>query len=222
MGLLINPYRYAVGSSDIAYDAYSRLISNSTATFNWTHTPVGTPAGAYVFVVSNVDGTDEVTGVTYGGVAMTEHGSSPQGSTASNGGLVHFFYLNSGVLSGARTVEVTLSGGTRAHNAACWTVTKTGAPIIQDVEAWIFAGPTDPHTLSLGGINGFCIFGVSSGDNNASAWTPLTNWTQHDSIDMGNETGGFFRYNIVASTDVSSGYNQGTANSAAAMSVAVQ
>lgn len=37
----------------------------------WTHTPVGTPRGIIVQVVQNA-GTDEVTGVTYGSVAMTE------------------------------------------------------------------------------------------------------------------------------------------------------
>lgn len=45
--------------------------SSNQASFSWTHTPTGTARGAIVYIFT-ISATKTVTGVTYGGVAMTE------------------------------------------------------------------------------------------------------------------------------------------------------
>ena len=58
------------GDNNIAFDAHSQAQTGSGGV-TWTHTPVGTPKGV-IFFAKNINATDYVTGVTYGGVAMAE------------------------------------------------------------------------------------------------------------------------------------------------------
>lgn len=87
----------------VAHDAASEsAVSTSAASFSWTHTPVGTPRGAIVFVLS-IQSTGDDTGVTYGGAAMTLIGSGSD--TDTEPGTVRCYYLDN-VASGAQSIVV--------------------------------------------------------------------------------------------------------------------
>lgn len=106
----------------IAYDAASNVAAG-TGNLSWTHTPVGTPRGVLVLIAQNVGTTDEVTGVTYGGVAMREVQGSPLLHTAgSEDGALYGYFLGTGIPTGAQTVAVTVSGSS-SKRAVCYSVT---------------------------------------------------------------------------------------------------
>jgi len=102
----------------VAHDA-ATLIGTGTGTIEGTHTPSGTPRGVVVAIVQ--DGSaEEVTAVTYGGVALTKQVF--KGQATAEAGSAQFWFLGSGVPTGAQTVKVTVSGSnTRA--VTCMTLT---------------------------------------------------------------------------------------------------
>lgn len=91
----------------VAHDAASSLgaASASVASFSWTHTPAGTPKGILVAVIGRSD-ADKVTGVTYGGVAMTRVAPEAHETGGGDDGRCTLFFLGSGIPTGAQTVLV--------------------------------------------------------------------------------------------------------------------
>jgi hypothetical protein len=108
----------------VAYDANS--TANGTTSISWTHTPVGTPAGVYVFVshcgttATNGTNSNDVTGVTYGGIPMTLV-QSRTGDGTNLVGMVACYFLGLAVPSGAQTIVVT--GGSTSKYCFAKTVT---------------------------------------------------------------------------------------------------
>jgi hypothetical protein len=97
--------------------------TGTTAGPSWTHTPSGTPNGVLVFIVQLSDG-DDISGVTYGGVAMEEVSGSPVIRTAD--GAVYAYFLGSGVPSGAQTVTATVNGLSKTKYGVAISVRTTG------------------------------------------------------------------------------------------------
>ena len=129
----------------VAYDAVAiPSLALYTATFSWTHTPVGTPKGVAVIVVQE-GSTDQVSGVTYGGVALTRVRSDVR--TATEPGRVYIYFLGSGVPTGAQAVQVTLTG-TADTNAVSLTVTSAADSAV-DVSAGADAGIIANPSLSI-------------------------------------------------------------------------
>ncbi len=114
----------------VAHDASSESHTGTTgsvseATYSWTHTPVGTPKGVIVFAYV-IDAVDQVTGVTYGGTAMSAVSGGNAVDTANEVGRCKAYFLGSSVPTGAQTVEVTRTNGVSTHYATCSTVTASG------------------------------------------------------------------------------------------------
>jgi hypothetical protein len=108
--------------SQAFYDVESRL--DFTSSNSWTHSP-GTPfpRGAVVVIVQDTSATDVISGVTYGGVAMTRVPTNGLAQdTAGEPGAAYAYFLGSGIPSGPKTVAVTVSSGTTAKRAHCFTV----------------------------------------------------------------------------------------------------
>ena len=115
----------------IAYDAHSNS-SQGTSTLSWTHTPSGTPKGVWVYVLQYNDGeTDQVTGVTYGGVSMTETADSPLLINRTEDYGVYSYFLGSSVPTGAQTVVVSVNGTGSTKVGGCITVTAAANTEIQ-------------------------------------------------------------------------------------------
>src|SRR3989304_6406980 len=89
----------------VAHDAASESHAGTTgstnqASFPWPHTPAGTPRGVLVNVFTR-SATQTVTGVTYGGVAMTAVAGGVAVDTGGEPGRGDAFFLGAAVPPGA-------------------------------------------------------------------------------------------------------------------------
>lgn len=206
----------------LAFDAFA----NSTAVtgdISWTHTPVGTPKAVIVFVVQNAQsGADQVSGVTYGGVAMTEIAGSPNAKTAVESGVVYGYFLGASIPTGAQTVTVTVTGNA-SKRAGSVTLTAAADTAVQDTDATInsdsVANPS--ATLALGGISCFCMEGLFSGNPAVGDITPPTGWTSRLEHSYGQQTAGWYTYDTIGTADVTMGWTQ-TADDAIGLGVAIK
>lgn len=119
----------------VAYDAASEshtgtTPSTSEASFSWTHTPAGTPRGVLVYTVcgfgSASGDTEQVTGVTYGGAALSAVSGGSATDTAGEPARCTAWFLGSSIPAGNQTVQVTRNNNTEAVYAMCATVTAGG------------------------------------------------------------------------------------------------
>lgn len=108
------------------FDAVGAGNTAFSNTLSWSHTAT---AGACVIVAVMSFGSATITGVTYGGVAMTSLGNRRGNNTAGQGTL-YLWRLNS-VSGGAQTVTATLSG---FENARGNSVSYTGVTTIGTIQ----------------------------------------------------------------------------------------
>lgn len=94
------------GTPTVGFDAVSSGYQDFGTSLTITHIPVGTPRGVAVAISVN-DAADRITGVTYGGVAMTR---VQQNGSGSAGNAIYF--LGSGVPTGSQSVVVSASSNT--------------------------------------------------------------------------------------------------------------
>jgi hypothetical protein len=204
----------------VAFDAHTGATSISPS---FTHTPVGTPRAVIVFIRDTSGSADQVSGVTYGGVAMSEISGSPNipNDSGTDSHFLHAFFLGSGIPTGAQTVAVTETGSFDMH-VNCITLTADADTEIVDSDGTIDSTSTaNPSvTLSLGGRTSFAAIVFSSGHGVVGSITPLTGWTGQDEDDSGVKVGGCYTYDTIGSTDVTAGWTQ-TAEDAQMIAVAV-
>lgn len=198
-------------------------ISNSAGgagSQSWTHTPVGTPRGVWVYC-GQVSQTDEITSITYGGVSMTESAGSPNLLTSGELGASYSYFLGTSIPSGAQTVAMT---GTTGAVKQCFAVSITASADteIVDVDGTInSASVTNPSvTLSLSGRTSFAAIGFYSGGDAVTNITELAGWTNRFEGDAGNEVFGLYSYDTIGSADVAAGWTQ-TTEDAAAVAIAI-
>jgi hypothetical protein len=201
----------------IALDAVS---NNDDDLLTWEHTPSGTPKGVLVLITQGLNSDDQISGVTYGGDAMTEMSGSPNRLISGELGVTYAYFRGSSVKTGAQNVVITETN-TSPKDAICVTFTASGDTEVVDSDASINSNSiTDPRaTLSLGGGDCFCAIAFFSGA--ASLRTALTNWTIRHEKDRGSQVRGLHTYDVIGSTDVSAGWDQ-TDEDACAMAVAIK
>jgi len=79
--------------------------------YTFTHDPAGeTLKGVWVSILHGTDSTDNVSGVTYGGVTMTRVGTNSD--TVTEPGRSYLYFLGSGIPTGSQTVSVDLASAT--------------------------------------------------------------------------------------------------------------
>lgn len=156
----------------IAHDATSFSTAVTTA-LSHTHTPTGTPRGVVVMVCQGGSGDDLVTGVTYGGVAMTRAGA-PALLTSGETGASYIYFLGSGIPTGAQTVAVSIGAGTFTRQAVCATMTASNNTEVDAYGTVVNANITNPSiTLATTAATTTSIYGVDwSGDSPASTIVP--------------------------------------------------
>ena len=190
----------------VAFDAFT-ASSAGTGDISFTHTPVGSPRAVIVYVLTNVEG-DEITSVSYGGVAMTQTTDSPTLNTAGEDGGSHCFFLGSSIPTGAQTVAVTTSGTTTTKIAGCVTLTASNDTEVVDTASLVSNSQMNPTvTLSLGGRECFAMIGSWTGIGNLTS--PFTGWTERLDHDFGNQGGVINTYDTIGTTDVSAGFTAG-------------
>lgn len=116
--------------AQVAIDALSESHTGTTgsaseASFGWTHTPVGTPAGVVVCTFVN-SSADDATAVSYGASSMAAVTGGRAVSTGSEPGDAKVWLLGSSVPTGAQTVTVTRTNNATVMYALAWTVTAGG------------------------------------------------------------------------------------------------
>lgn len=202
-----------------AFDAFA--TGSGSASLSWTHTPVGTPRGIIVQTVTNNVTDNVITGVTYGGVAMSEVLGSPNVHATGEPAVVNTFFLGSNIPVGPQTVTVLFSG-VDAKRGISISLTGTADIEVIDIGNSIngdsVANPSE--ILTLDGRSCFCSIGFQSGQGAVTLITPLPDWTERFESDMGAQVVGFYTYDIIGTIDVTSGWIQ-TAEDAVAISIAV-
>jgi hypothetical protein len=218
--------------AQVALDAWQNGTTG-TSTLSWTHTPTGTPRGIIV-QVTNVEGADEVTTATYGGVSMTEVSCSPvlnADAGVDDAMSAATFFLGSSIPTGAQTVVVSVSGS-GSKRSVSMSLTASADTEIVDCEAVNSDSTANPSvTLSLGGRTSFATLHAMTGRTATTQTTALTNWkgddepgaTQGppgDEVDLGTVTALYYTYDIVGTTDITAGYTA-SADDVAMIAVAV-
>ena len=203
-------------SATVAFDAYSENIGSGDQSF--THTPVGTPRAVIIYTATG--GSSDVTSVSYGGVALTQMTDSPNNHTTGEPQNITGWFLGTSIPTGAQTVLLDAGAATRI----VYVVTLTGAADteIVDVDATIKSDSrADPSvTLSLGGRSSFVSIAFGTGQDASTGTTPFSGWTVRDETDLGTTGLGYYTYDTVGTTDVTSGWTQ-TAEDAVAITAAV-
>lgn len=204
----------------VAFDAFNAGTSG-TGNLSYTHTPVGTPKGIVVMVSQIGSKADQVSSVTYGGVAMTEVAGSPNILATGEVDVVYTYFLGSSIPTGAQTVSVTVSGAANKL-ANSYSLTALTDTEIVDVDATInSAAQENPSvTLSLGGRTSWASINLLSGQNDITGITPLAGWTSNGETDGGLVTLGTYRYNTIGTADITAGWTQ-TSDDALAITLAV-
>ncbi len=150
----------------------------------FTHTPIGTPRGVVV-VIGCTGTTSPVTGVLYGGVAMTFVQSAVDTSEA---GSIWIYFLGSGLPTGAQTV--TLQGCTTASKfCTCSTVTAASG---MDTKVYGSVGQdtltsADPNAILLNNRsrNSLIYGGVHGGAAAPTSYAVGSGYTLQHSADYG-------------------------------------
>jgi len=206
----------------VAFDALTSHGTPGTGNLTWNHTAGASPKGVIVFIVQNVGATDEVSGVTYGGVNMTEVTGSPFARATGEPGTVYAYFLGAGVPANTQSVVVTVTN-TSVKTATAITVTgTTSLTKVQDIDITITTtgGTSLSATLALGGVSSFCAEAFHSGENAPSSNTPLANWTSAYAFDFTSQTMGVYYYDIISTVDVTMGWTQ-SSDDALAIGVAI-
>lgn len=108
----------------VAFDAELDLGSfTTTSPDDTTFTPVGTPRGIVVGIGTTVVNTDVVTGVTYGGVAMTRIGTATASAGAGDTFRAYLYFVGASIPTGAQTIAITHSGSADPKWAAALSIT---------------------------------------------------------------------------------------------------
>lgn len=206
----------------ISLDATSFDATPATGNQSWSHSGGAGPRAALVMIVG-VSPSDEVTGATYAGAAMTELSGSPWiSASGSEPGAIHAFLLN-GITSGTQTVAFTTSGATMAHQGVCVTFNTTGNDVeLVTANAFVDSvSQANPSaTLSLGGRTCHVSMPWASGQAAVASVTELAGWTPITEATTGSETAGVYIYDTVAASDPTVGWTQ-AADDAFAVAIAL-
>ena len=186
----------------------------------FTHTPVGTPLGVLV-LIRMLNATDQVTSVTYGGVACAEVALSPLVASGAEGGTCYGYFLGTGIPTGAQTCTVNVAAGT--PRATCYTVTAATDTEVVDTTTLDETGVTGDRTgtLSLGGRTCFAAEAIWSGAGAVTGVNPLANWTARQETDEGSETNYGYSYDTIGSADITFGANLTVTDDIAILAVAI-
>lgn len=174
----------------IAYDAATQSTPG-TGNLSWTHTPVGTPRGVLVLVAQLGSAVDRVSGVTYGGVAMTRVDTALLDSGEDV--RAYAYFLGSSIPTGNQTVVVTVTDvGTKVATAI--TATAAADTEVEDTGIWQSTAGDPLITLVTGaGVECFVTGVLASGENSPLVISPGADYTELFETDHGAFSSSFTR-----------------------------
>jgi hypothetical protein len=190
----------------VAFDAATEAVRTATTDpYAFDHTPVGTPRAVVVALLNYTTATDQVTTVTYGGVAMAEivAATDTSGETTN----VQLWFLGASIPTGLRSVSVDFSSATADDfHIVCMTFTAAGNCVVQDSDS-ISEDLDDPQrTLQYSGKSCLAVCALAGGLPNVTDYTPVASMsTVHDN-DSGNEIQRVDRQTTAGTSDFTIGY----------------
>ena len=212
--------------ADVAFDA-ATAIAETISDISQSHTPSGTPRAviACVYDEHPTTATDPVSGTpTYGGVSMTEVTNSPLlYDPGPDEVAVAVFFLGSNVPTGTQTFAATIGTGVSGVAGSIITLTASSDTEVVNTVAST-QNDTDDPSVSLGllGRTSFVAQCVAGGANDVPGlWSPLTNWTAIEEVDITDAGGLSYRYDIIGSTDVTCGGQTTAATDSAILCYAI-
>jgi len=171
-------------------------------------TPIGTPRGIEVLISQAVI-SDDISGVTYGGVAMVEMPNSPfEPNTTLEGSMMHGYFLGSGIPSGTQDVVVT---ATASQGKSVTVIVLNGnndlevnvtEPLIDSV-----AENNPRANFAIGDVESFVVEVWTSGKSKITNIDPIAGWTLASEADFGAKVSGVYYYDTIDTVDVSCGYD---------------
>lgn len=203
----------------VAFDAFADAGAPATDP-SWTHTPAGTPAGVFVFVIQ--DGAlPETVSCTYGGTAMTAL-TPIDGSLNTEPARIYPFFLGASVPTGAQTVAVT-ADGLQTKGGGSYTVT-AAADTEVDVEGSLVSSSQDDPSVNINTTVTTITFGaLFSGLGNSSNITADANHTKDLSRStLGDSMNSEHRSAVVAAGTVAVGFVTSAADDVVLHAIAVR
>jgi hypothetical protein len=190
----------------VAHDAATEFTGSGTSV-GGTHTPVGTPRGVWVYVAQTINRADIITGVTYGGVAMTRANFVPNDDQADDGG-VYSYFLGSSIPTGAQTVTVSKSDGTTAIHVVCCTCTAAADTELVDEfgQSSLPNSATPEAPLTKGGRTTLDYVGMWNNNNAVANITDKGGQTRIHDHDFTNEVSTVSRVTTPTSADTTPGF----------------
>lgn len=207
----------------IAFDALTKneAFLNDV---NFTHTPVGTPRVILVYIWADAQVTDVITGVTYGGVAMTRlptHGFVTE--SAGETGVLYTYSLLASIPTGAQTVAIDTAGA--INNGFAFCLSATAATTVQVAASNSTSGDIDDPSVTIAttsGYSGFVASCIMSGNPNTTDVSVGSGYTKFSpEIDIGNRvvTG---EYGSKSGANVVANYTTPVADDVAMVAVALE
>ena len=198
----------------IAYDsAFNSTQSLTADPITVSCTPVGTPRGVLCYIHGVTSG-DQVSGVTYGGVAMTETADSPLLKATPELISTCAFLLGSSVPTGVQDCVVTRTGSNSMYVGVVLYTASTDIEVVDTgtVSADVGAGAglsSNPNiSLVLSSRTCAVAVGFGGGGSAVTAITPRASWTARGEYDHGSQVAGTYTYDTIGSSDVTAGWDQ--------------
>lgn len=167
----------------IAHDAVTETPTGFTTTsptaFN--HTPGGTPRGVLVGITQSGNSVDRITGVTYGGSAMTRIATAAD--TAGETGRTYVYGLFSSVPTGTQSVSITHDGNAVTKWAAVVNVTAADDTEVVDTDVVQEDQADPPVSIDTGATTSLTYLWAHSGRGTPSSLIPnaaVTGLADHD------------------------------------------
>lgn len=175
----------------LAFDASH--VFEITSTGSDTFTPVGTPKGIFVGIGENLCAGDVISGVTYGGVAMSRVCFLRVEPANNIDGGIYGYFLGASIPTGSQTVAVTVGSGTTAKAVHVISVTAGADTELAGTTGFATSsadsGWGTSFTMTVTGITGasFGFSAIWSQQNTPASVTVGSGETLAQSVDFGTE-----------------------------------
>lgn len=172
----------------IAFDTATKSVRTATTDpWEFSHTPIGVPRAIVLGSVNFTSDADQITGVTYGGTAMTRIARAVD--TAGEPTESSLWFLGDRVPTGTQTVSIDFSSATGDDFLfSCLSFTAgTTQVVVQDTDVREGDQSNPQVTLTTGGYSCIAVFAFGGGLNDVSLYTDVSGQTRDDENDSGNE-----------------------------------
>jgi hypothetical protein len=193
----------------VTYQGFQATASFSTATTQSTNVTPTNPKGIVVAIAQNVGFGDEVSGVTYGGVAMQRVRFEPALIANTEPGAIYLYFLGSGIPTGTQAVAIT-STGTSAKRSIIYAYTAAANTEVVGQAGTQSIGATNPSLSISPTAAGEIAYALHSGLN-APVSTVQAGSSHVGSFDFGNQSAMWARKTVAAAGATTVGYTASSA-----------